>query len=56
MGRPPKPAEQVRRNRVIVMVTDRELAALRRRARAAGLPVGTLAYRLLAPRLHRRKS
>jgi hypothetical protein len=57
MGRPPGtggPPEKVRRNRCVVMLTDAEFARLRHRARQAGLPPGTLAHRLLAPRLRGR--
>lgn len=58
MGRPPGtggPPEQVRRNRVVVMVRDGELAALHRLADARGLPLGTIAYELLSKSLRRAK-
>jgi len=48
MGRPAGPPEDVRRNRVVVMVTDGELAKLHRLADARDLPLGTIAYELLA--------
>ena len=56
MGRPPgtgKPAEQVRNQRVTVMVTKAELRNLERIA--GDLPLGTAAYRILARTLKRRK-
>ena len=55
MGRPAKPTGQVRRNRVVVMVTDAELAKLHRLADAKDLPLGTVAYQIFAPSLSRRK-
>ena len=54
MGRPAGPPEKVRRNRVVVMVTDSELVRLTRLADAAGRPVGTLAYEIFARGLRRR--
>lgn len=54
MGRPRKPAEQVRRNRVVAMVTDAELAKLNRLAAHKRVPLGTVAYELLASALARR--
>ena len=47
------PPESVRRNRVVVMVTDAELAKLQRLAEARGLPFGTVAYDLLGRALRR---
>jgi len=55
MGRPPAPPEELRRNRVVVMVRDDELAALHRIADARGLPLGTVAYEVLAKALRRAK-
>jgi hypothetical protein len=54
MGRPPKPAEQVRRNRLVVMLTDTEMAALQAWADERGVPQGTLAWEVLARALRRR--
>lgn len=56
MGRPPGtggPPEEVRRNRVVVMLRDAELAKLHRLAEARGQPLGTVAYELLSPALRR---
>jgi hypothetical protein len=53
-GRPRGPASNVRRNRVVVMVTDAEIAKLQRIAAERGLPFGTVAYQLLAGVLARR--
>lgn len=55
MGRPPAPPEQVRRNRVVVMLTDIELAALHRVADAAERPPGTVAHDLLTRALRKAK-
>jgi hypothetical protein len=58
MGRPPGtggPPENVRRNRVAVLVTDAELLALERLAQAREMPLGTVAYELLARALRRAK-
>lgn len=58
MGRPPGtggPPEKVRRNRVVVMVRDAELAALQRLSEERGLPLGTVAYELLSKALRRAK-
>ena len=46
-GRPPEPAHLVRKNRIAIMVTDRELKKLEALANDRGLPVATAAYRLL---------
>jgi len=54
MGRPPKPAAQVRRNRVTTTLTDAELAALERLADEKGVPIGTMLYELVKRRLRRR--
>ena len=55
MGRPAKPADEVRRNRVVVMVTDAELAKLHRLAEERTLPIGTAAYEIVERALRRRK-
>ena len=52
-GRPQLPADERRMERVVVMVTADELAALKRLAAARRLPPSTLAYQLLAPALRR---
>ena len=52
-GRKPGPKDQLRKNRVCVMLTDGELALLLRLAKKGGLPFGTVAYQLLAKPLQR---
>ena len=52
-GRKPGPPESVRRNRVVVMLTDAELAGLKRRAAKDGNPMGTAAYKIVAASLAR---
>ncbi len=57
-GRPKgsgKPPALVRRNRVVSMLTDAELAVLKRIARERGVPVSTSAYEILARTLKRRR-
>ncbi len=56
-GRKPgsgQPKEEVRRNRVMVSVTDQELAVLRQLAAKRGIPPATLVHRILAGWLRRR--
>ena len=53
MGRPPKPIEEVRRNRLVVMLTDSEIAALRAKADKQGVPFSVLARDVLARALRR---
>ena len=55
MGRPPRPAEQVRSNRVTATFTDVELKQLTKLADKKGVPVGTLLYQLARRSLKRRK-
>lgn len=55
-GRPPKLAESVRRNRVVVMLTDAEFEQLQRMAEDGGLPVGTTLYCLIAGALEARSA
>jgi len=50
------PAEQVRRNRLVVMVTDAELAAIQTLAAKRGVPQGTIAHEVLTHALRRRTS
>ena len=45
------PRESIRRNRVVAMLTDGELAFLKRLARDARVPVGTMLYEMLRKRL-----
>lgn len=56
-GRPPGtgtgPSAESRRNRVVVMLADAELKALRDIAAEDDLPVGTAAYAILARTLKR---
>jgi len=54
-GRSPQLTEEVRRNRVVVLLTDEQLETLQRLAEEATLPTGTLAYQLLARGLARRR-
>lgn len=54
MGRPPGPPEQVRRNRVAVMLTDAELAQLERLAADQAVPLGTALHRLVSRALRRK--
>ena len=49
------PPELVRRNRVVVMMTDAEAAKLHRLADENDIAVGTAAYEILARALKRRK-
>ena len=49
------PPESVRRNRVVVMLTDAELATLDRMAADSGLPLGTMLYQLVKRSLRTRK-
>jgi hypothetical protein len=53
-GRPPLAPEEARRNRVVVMLTDGELAKLHRLAEEKTLPLGTVAYEFVARGLARR--
>ena len=58
MGRPRGtggPPETIRRNRVVVLLTDGELVKLHRLAGERSLPLGTAAYELIARSLARRK-
>ncbi len=55
VGRPRKRIQDARRNRVVIMLTDAELAALNRIAKASVLPLGTIAYKIVATSLRRRK-
>jgi len=52
-GRPKGPEEEVRRNRVVVMLTDAEMAKLHQLAEAKALPLGTVAYQIVARGLAR---
>lgn len=58
-GRPPGtgpgPSPDSRRNRVVVMLTDQELAKLRDLADERDLPLGTAAYEIVARALGRRR-
>jgi len=55
MGRPAGPPENVRRNRLVVFVTDVELAKLHRMTEDSGRPLGTVAYELLGRALRSRR-
>ncbi len=48
MGRPPGPPEQVRRNRVAIMLTDAEFEVVERLAADQAVPLGTALYRLVS--------
>jgi hypothetical protein len=49
------PPEDVRRNRVTIMLTDAEMAKLQQMADEQDLPFGTVAYTIVARALARRK-
>lgn len=52
-GRPPSTEEGARNNRVVVTLTDGQLAKLRAIAKARDLPLGTAAYQILERGLRR---
>ncbi len=52
-GRKPGPPEKVRRNRVVVMLTDAEHEQLEGHARRAKEPLGATAYKIVAAFLRR---
>ena len=58
-GRPkgsgPGPSPEARRNRVVVMLSDRELTKLQKLAGEKDLPLGTAAYEFVARGLKRRR-
>ncbi len=54
-GRPKGPVAAVRRNRVVVLLTDDELSKLEEIAEKRGLPIGTAAYEIVGRALARRK-
>lgn len=54
-GRPRGGGTGVRRNRVVIMVTDAELAKLQRLAEEKGLPIGTVTYQIVGTSLSRRR-
>ncbi len=47
------PSKDARINRVVAMVSNAELAQLKRAAKAAKLPLGTQAYRIIRRSLQR---
>ena len=53
MGRPPGPAEQVKRNRIGITVTDAEKARLEKIADERGVPVSAVIYELISRMLRR---
>jgi hypothetical protein len=55
MGRPPGPAEDVRRNKVGTTVTDAEREHLEQIADERGVPVSVVIYELISRLLRRRK-
>ena len=55
VGRPRMPLDEARRNRVVIMLTDSELAKLHRLAERKDLPLGTVAYDIVARSLKRQK-
>ena len=55
VGRPRMPLEEARRNRVVIMLTDAELAKLHRLAERKNLPLGTAAYEIVARALARQR-
>ncbi len=54
-GRKAGPQEQVRRNRVTVLLTDAEFALLHRVAKQKNAPVGTAAHEIISRSLARRR-
>ena len=54
-GRPPGPLEQLRRNRLTIMLTDGELEQIRQLAEEEDSHVGTLAHGVLSKWLRRRR-
>ena len=55
MGRPAIPTDQLRRNRILVTLTDAELAMLQRFAEKKELALGTAIHDVLVRSLKRRK-
>jgi hypothetical protein len=55
MGRPPGPAEQVRRNKIGITVTDAEKARLEKIADDRGVPISVVIYDLVSRMLRRHK-
>ena len=55
VGRPPKPLDEARRNRLTITLTDGELERIRAIADAQGLPLGTVVHELVARSLSRRR-
>lgn len=53
-GRPRGPSGEVRRNRVVLLLTDSELSKLECLARERDLPIGTAAYEIVGRALARR--
>lgn len=53
-GRPPSLPEEVRRNRLVITLTDGEVAKLRKLAAERDLPLGTAAHEFVARALRRR--
>lgn len=56
VGRPPLPADKVRSQRVVVMVTEPQLAKLAMLARRKRIPPSTLAFRYVEEALARRRA
>ena len=54
-GRPCGPSGEVRRNRVVLLLTDTDLERLQRLAEQRDLPVGTAAYEIVERALRRRR-
>jgi hypothetical protein len=54
-GRPREAGHLVRRNRVVIMLTDGEIAKLHRLAEERELPLSTAAYEIVGRALARRK-
>jgi len=55
VGRPPKPLDEARRNRLTITLTDAEIEAIRAIAEARGLPLGSVVHELVARALARRR-
>ena len=55
VGRPRLPLEEARRNRVVIMLADADLAKLDRMAEQQNLPLGTVAHEIVTRALSRKR-
>lgn len=56
VGRPPLPADRVRGKRIVLMLTAKQCAKLKRLARRQQIPPSTMAFRLVVMALARRQA